>query len=87
MFQLARDMKMEYITCEPPLALWDQVEALSKKYGIKVSVHNHPKPSDYWQPANLLAAISGGIGTVRDCSTSTVCASSRGASSPFISRI
>ena len=68
MFQLARDMKMEYITCEPPLALWDQVEALSKKYGIKVSVHNHPKPSDYWQPSNLLAAISGRSTNLGSCS-------------------
>ena len=68
MFQLARDMKMEYITCEPPLALWDQVEALSKKYGIKVSVHNHPKPSEYWQPSNLLAAISGRSTNLGSCS-------------------
>lgn len=68
MFQLARDMKMEYITCEPPLALWDRVEALSKKYGIKVSVHNHPKPSEYWQPANLLAAISGRSTNLGSCS-------------------
>ena len=58
MFRLAKSMKLEYITCEPPLALWDMVEKLSKQYGVKVSVHNHPKPSDYWNPQNLLNAIS-----------------------------
>lgn len=58
MFRLAKAMKMEYITCEPPLDMWDFVEGLSKQYGIKVSVHNHPKPSDYWNPQNLLNAIS-----------------------------
>lgn len=58
MFRLAKSMKMEYVTCEPPLDMWDFVENLSKQYGIKVSVHNHPKPSYYWNPQNLLNAIS-----------------------------
>lgn len=58
MFRFAKSMKLEYISCEPPLSLWDCVEKLSKQYGIKVSVHNHPKPSDYWNPLNLLNAIS-----------------------------
>ena len=44
------------------------MEALSKKYGIKVSVHNHPKPSEYWQPSNLLAAISGRSTNLGSCS-------------------
>ncbi len=58
MFRFAKSMKLEYISCEPPMALWDYIEKLSKQYGIKVSVHNHPKPSDYWNPQNLLNAIS-----------------------------
>ena len=68
MFQLAHEMKMEYITCEPPLDLWDQVESLSRKYGIKVSVHNHPQPSDYWKPENLLHAIKGRSRDLGSCS-------------------
>ena len=58
MFRFAKSMKLEYISCEPPLSLWDNIEKLSRQYGIKVSVHNHPKPSDYWNPQNLLNAIS-----------------------------
>lgn len=68
MFQLAREMKMEYITCEPPLGLWDQVENLSRKYGIKVSVHNHPQPSDYWKPENLLEAVKDRSHNLGSCS-------------------
>lgn len=49
---------MEFITCEPALDDWDLVEKLSGQYNIKISVHNHPKPSDYWDPDNLLKAIS-----------------------------
>lgn len=56
-FAFAKDMGMEYITCEPALNDWDLVERLVKKYNVKVAVHNHPKPSDYWTPDHLLAQI------------------------------
>ena len=46
------------LSCEPALKDWDLVEKLAKQYNIKISVHNHPKPSDYWNPDNLLQAIS-----------------------------
>jgi sugar phosphate isomerase/epimerase len=42
MFVLAKDMGMEFITCEPEMKDWDFVETLAKKYKIKASVHNHP---------------------------------------------
>ena len=58
MFAFAQSMGLEMITCEPALADWDKVEALAKKTGIKISVHNHPQPSDYWKPENLLKAIA-----------------------------
>ena len=58
MFRFARAMEMEFITCEPALDDWDLVEKLSKQYDINISVHNHPQPSDYWKPKNLLQAIS-----------------------------
>lgn len=51
-------MKMDFITCEPAFGDWDLVEKLSKQYGISVSVHNHPQPSDYWNPKKLLQVIS-----------------------------
>ena len=57
-FQFAKSVGMEYITCEPNLSDWDTVEQLSRESGIKVSVHNHPKPSTYWNPKDLLNAIS-----------------------------
>ena len=57
-FRFAKDMGMEYISCEPAIADWDLVEKLVKQYGIKISVHNHPQPSTYWKPENLLKEIS-----------------------------
>lgn len=57
LFAFARSMEMEYVTCEPPLHMWDKIEQLAEKYDIKVAVHNHPKPSSYWAPDSLLAAV------------------------------
>lgn len=66
-FQFAKSMGMEYITCEPNLSDWDMVEQLSKKFAIKVSVHNHPKPSLYWNPQDLLNAISSRDKNIGSC--------------------
>lgn len=68
MFKFAKSMELEFITCEPALGDWDMVEGLSKRYGIKISVHNHPQPSDYWKPENLLNAISGRSKSLGSCS-------------------
>lgn len=67
MFRFAKSMNMEFITCEPALNDWDLVESLSKKYGIKVSVHNHPQPSDYWKPELLLDQISTRSKSIGSC--------------------
>ena len=61
-------MDLAFITCEPALSDWDLVEKLSKQYNIKISVHNHPQPSDYWKPENLLKAISGRSQSLGSCS-------------------
>lgn len=57
LFDLAIEMGMEFITCEPNIPHWDIVDNLVKETGIKISVHNHPQPSDYWEPNLLLAQI------------------------------
>ena len=68
MFAFAKSMGLEFITCEPALDDWDKVEQLSKETGIKISVHNHPQPSDYWRPELLLKAISGRSELIGSCS-------------------
>ncbi|MBQ6186253.1 MAG: sugar phosphate isomerase/epimerase [Bacteroidales bacterium] len=66
-FEFAKAMGLEYISAEPPMADWDLVEKLSNEYGIAVSVHNHPKPSTYWTPDSLLAAVSGRSARLGSC--------------------
>lgn len=57
-FSFAKRAHLEYITAEPRMQDWPLVDSLVRKTGIRISVHNHPKPSEYWSPQHLLDAIS-----------------------------
>ncbi|MEY2638798.1 MAG: hypothetical protein RIR90_280 [Bacteroidota bacterium] len=58
-FSFAKDMSIPVITAEPAKAHLDVVNDLAGKYGIKVAIHDHPKPSLYWHPDSVLAAAKG----------------------------
>ncbi|HVZ56157.1 MAG TPA: sugar phosphate isomerase/epimerase family protein [Chitinophagaceae bacterium] len=58
-FDLAKDMGLEYITAEPKDDQWNLVDSLAGAYGIKVAIHDHPRPSHYWSPDSVLAAVKG----------------------------
>ena len=67
-FDLAKDFGMSYITAEPHKDQWNQVDSLAGVYGIKVAIHDHPKPNAYWSPDSVLAATVGhpNIGSCAD---------------------
>lgn len=67
MFILAKDMEMEFISCEPAVRDWDLIESLVNKYNIKISVHNHPQPSDYWNPDLLMTQIANRNNKIGSC--------------------
>ena len=58
-FDLAKEFGLSYITAEPKKDQWDIVDSLAGAYAIKVAIHDHPKPSGYWSPDSVLAAIQG----------------------------
>ncbi len=58
-FQLASSMGIEIITCEPKYEDLKYVDELANKYKIDVAIHNHPKPSDYWNPDLFLENVKG----------------------------
>ncbi|HXS57337.1 MAG TPA: sugar phosphate isomerase/epimerase [Hanamia sp.] len=58
-FDLAKEFGLSYITCEPHKDQWNMVDSMAGSYGIKVAIHDHPKPNAYWSPDSVLAAISG----------------------------
>jgi sugar phosphate isomerase/epimerase len=58
-FEFAKKMGIDTLVAEPEPAALDTVEKLCKEYNIKVAIHNHPKPSRYWNPDTVLEAVKG----------------------------
>lgn len=57
-FDIAKRFGVKFITTEPPLNLWDEIDSLAGVYNIKVAIHEHWKgTSDYWHPDSVLRAI------------------------------
>jgi len=67
-FDLAKEFGLSYITAEPLKDQWDMVDSMANSYGIKVAIHDHPKPNAYWSPDSVLAATVGhpNIGSCAD---------------------
>ena len=67
-FDLAKDFGLSYITCEPVKTQWDMIDSMAGSYGIKLAIHDHPKPNAYSAPDSVLAAIKGhnNIGSCAD---------------------
>ena len=55
LFEFGKALGLETFTCEPKPDAWDTVEKLCEEYGINAAVHDHPKPSTYWNPEFVLA--------------------------------
>jgi sugar phosphate isomerase/epimerase len=58
-FDFAKDMGIETIVSEPEFNAFDGLDKLVEEYGINVALHNHPKPSRYWNPETVLTATKG----------------------------
>jgi sugar phosphate isomerase/epimerase len=58
-FEFAKDMGIENIGSEPKENAFDLIERLCKEYKIAVAIHNHPKPSRYWNPDTVLKICKG----------------------------
>lgn len=56
-FEFAKAMGIQVIVSEPPEDSFDVVEKLVKEYDIKVALHDHPKPSRYWNPDHVLETV------------------------------
>lgn len=68
LFEFARDMGILNINSEPEPEQFTYIRPLAEQYKINVALHNHPKPSRYWHPDTVLAAIGGSayIGSCAD---------------------
>ncbi len=66
-FEFAKDMGIETIVSEPKEESLEMIDKLCAEYKIKVAIHNHPKPSHYWDPNTILAACRGRSNWIGAC--------------------
>ena len=66
-YEFAKMMGIDALVAEPEPAALDTVEKLCKEYNIKVAIHNHPKPSHYWNPDTVLEAVKGRTPLMGSC--------------------
>jgi sugar phosphate isomerase/epimerase len=58
-FEFAKKMGTDTLVAEPVPEALDTVEKLCKEYNMKVAIHDHPRPSRYWNPDTVAEAIKG----------------------------
>ena len=68
LFVWAKAMGVSNIVSEPEPSQMSYVSQLCDKYDMDVAIHDHPKPSHYWSPDTLLAAIQGQSPHIGSCS-------------------
>ena len=52
-------MGIKTLVSEPAEDAFDTLDKLCEEYGINVAIHNHPKPSIYWDPDTVLKVCKG----------------------------
>ena len=55
--EYAKDMGLETLVSEPGFNDFDGLDKLVEEYQINVALHDHPKPSRYWDPDIVLKHV------------------------------
>jgi sugar phosphate isomerase/epimerase len=67
-FDFAKAMGIETIVSEPEPKDLPMLDKLANEYAINIAIHNHPKPSKYWNPDKVLEVTKGLSKRVGSCS-------------------
>ena len=59
LFEFTKEMGIGTIVSEPKPEQFDLIDKLCQEYQIKLAIHNHPKPSHYWNPDTVLEMCKG----------------------------
>ena len=68
LFDFVKDMGFENIVSEPAEKDLPMIDKLCAEYKIGVAIHNHPKPSPYWNYETTLKACEGRSKWIGSCS-------------------
>ncbi len=58
-FEFAKDLGVETLVAEPGENDFDKIEKLCEEFGVNLAIHNHPKPSHYWNPDTVRKVCEG----------------------------
>jgi len=58
-FEFAKEMGIETLVSEPGENAFDSIDKLCSEFGVNLAIHNHPKPSHYWNPETVLKVCQG----------------------------
>jgi len=67
LFEWAKRIGIETLTTEPGEDQIPTLDELAEEYEIGIAIHNHPKPSHYWDAATVLAAVGDASERVGAC--------------------
>ena len=56
-FEFAEKMGLQFLQGEPPFDTLVEVSKRAEEYGIRFSLHNHPKPSSHWDYREILKRL------------------------------
>jgi len=68
LFDFVKDLGFENIVSEPAEGDLPMIDKLCAEYKIGVAIHNHPKPSHYWDYQTMLKACEGCSKWIGSCS-------------------
>ena len=66
-FEWCKEMGIEVINTEAKEDAFATLATLAKEFNIKVGLHNHPKPSYYWNPDKVAEAVKDSGGQIGAC--------------------
>lgn len=58
-FDFVKKMEIMVLILEPKYDDYSIIDKMVKEYNVRVGIHNHPKPSKYWNPETVLQHIDG----------------------------
>lgn len=58
-FDFAKKLGLRTLNVEPQLDDYSLIEQMVKEYDVRISIHNHPKPTKYWNPRTVIDHIRG----------------------------
>jgi sugar phosphate isomerase/epimerase len=70
LFDWCKELGIQNINIEPnptDRKLFAMMDKLCAEYKMNIGLHNHPKPSTYWDPATVLKAIEGCSTRIGSC--------------------